>query len=65
MTITIMEFNYNFIAILICFIGATLFGFLSYASKHVWKDKSKTQLYALIAIAFTIAFMIIVISILP
>lgn len=55
----------EYLLALISFIGAFVFGWLTWVAKHVWQSKTKTQLFALIAIIFTIMFMIVGISMVP
>ena len=38
----------------IMFLVAFIFGFLTWIAKNVWRDRSKTQLFALIAIISTL-----------
>ncbi len=41
------------------------FGILAIISKNLWKDKTKTQIFAFIAVVSTILFMIIIYPKLP
>ena len=47
------------VPLLVCFICAFIFGWLAWIAKHVWRNKTKTQLFALLAIIFTVSFMIL------
>jgi len=49
----------------IAFVLSLFFGFLTWIAKYKWNDKTKTQLFGLLAVIFTIIFMILVCEKLP
>lgn len=51
--------NLEFTLMLICLIGALYFGAMANMAKFSWYDVKRTTQFSLIAIAFTISFMIL------
>ncbi|MFA5771946.1 MAG: hypothetical protein WC974_04355 [Thermoplasmata archaeon] len=44
---------------------AVIFGWLTWIAKNAWKDKGKTQIFAMVAAASTILFMIVGYMLIP
>lgn len=51
--------NLQFTIMIICLIGALYFGAMANVAKFSWFDVKRTSQFSLLAIAFTIAFMIL------
>lgn len=51
--------DYSIIPLSVCFICAFMFGWLTWIAKNVWRNKTRTQIFALLAVIFTVSFMIL------
>jgi uncharacterized membrane protein YsdA (DUF1294 family) len=47
------------VPLLACFICAFIFGWLTWVAKNVWRNKTRTQIFALLAVIFIVSFMIL------
>lgn len=55
----------SFVFLLLFFALAVGFGLLTWISRNVWQSKPKTQLFALLGVVSTTAFVILVMVVLP
>ncbi|MBU2565629.1 MAG: hypothetical protein KKE04_00980 [Candidatus Thermoplasmatota archaeon] len=51
--------SYSIIPLSVCFICAFIFGWFTWIAKNVWRNKTRTQIFALLAVIFTVSFMIL------
>jgi len=51
--------DYSIIPLSVCFICAFMFGWFTWIAKNVWRNKTRTQVFALLAVIFTVSFMIL------